>query len=385
MTLWIQHGYGKGDKLDALATHSGVGGVVLSPADEQPTTLEETATDTSSYGWVVSVDPQTYVRNIPQGSGRLHEDNGLPVARLTWGLSPSEISDVVEATLELNSRLGTDVVLSPAPVQQSFGDVWAPVSLQFARATHDLADKPVYASVVVHEAGFSTWPEVELWLDELTRLDVEGVYLVVARSQRDYPPTWLPETLSNILRVIYRLGVTNRYEVTWGYSDLAGLLGIAAGADAACAGWFYTLRSFATSKWQPSSGGSQPIPRVLADGLLAPLEAPSEATQAVSSSIASRVITSEAVRTRIANEPQGWGQTDAWQQHMETLASAVEDLEEFAPGSSEALDYLIDRIGRARNDVRTLVGEGVALDPSHATSLENYQRALELLRTAEGI
>jgi hypothetical protein len=383
MSLWVQQGYGKGDKLDDLEATDRIGGIVLSPGDESPNTLQTTAHTCSSWGWAVGVDPQTYVYNIPQASGRLHADNGIDLGPLHWGASPDEVRDHARAVVALNRRLGTTITIAPAPLQQSFADVWAPVALQYARAALSEADTPVYASVVVYDTGFSAWADVERWLNEITRLDIEGVYVIVARGQREYPPAWVPDVLANVLRIIYRLAVVNQYRVIWGYSDLAGVLGTAAGATGVASGWFYTLRSFSPSKWQPSTGGQQPVPRVLAAGLLSPLEATSEGNAIARSTEGEEAIRSGDVRRAIAQRPDAWGQTDAWGQHLRALAAIVDNVERRQPGTSAALDYVDRRITMALERLRRIQGRGIAINPAHRTALESFSRALASLRSAE--
>ena len=74
------------------------------------------------------------------------------------------------------------------------------------------------------------------WLDVLTTLDVAGFYLVVGRRKAVYPPMpWERGNLFNLLRTIFTLSVVNEYEVVWGFADVDGLMGLAAGADAIAA------------------------------------------------------------------------------------------------------------------------------------------------------
>lgn len=383
MTFWIQHGYGKGDKLEQLADRDAVGGVVLSPADEAPDTLDSTARRAVEWEWEVAVDPQTFIYNIPQASGRLHADNRIDFGNLAWGQSPDDVARQVRSVVDLNRRLGTTVAIAPTPIQQAFNDVWAPLSLQYARSMLEQAEIPVYASLVIQESAFANWLDVEQWLNEFTKLDVDGLYLIVARNQREYPPLWPPEILTNILRLIYRVTILNRYECLWGYSDLAGLLGVAAGATGIASGWFYTLRSFTISKWQRSTGGKQPIPRVLSTGLLTPLEAHPEAAAVARSPLGKVAIPNGRDRERLAREARQWGHTDAWHQHLRALASVTASVQERGSGSLDAANYLLERLERAADRLARLADQGVALSPGYRTALTGYVGALRGLVGSE--
>lgn len=386
MSLWIQQGYGKGDKLARLASKRGVEGVLLSPADETAERLSETATDCRGEGLAVAVDPQTYVYSIPEGAGRLHDEHGLAFGDLSWAPPPNELATQVQAVLQLNDRLGTESVISPAPLQQSFDDVWAPVALQYARATVEAADKPVLATLAVADSGFASWETVERWLDVATTLDVAGFYLIVSKSgPRVYPPLWDEQILTNILRLVHRLSVLNSYRLLWGYADVAGLLGVAAGASGFGSGWFYSLRTFSPSKWQPSSGGAQAVPRVFASGLLTALEAQSEGRAVARSALAAEAFPGRRTRRRIADHTQGWGQTDAWYQHLKSLASVGAQVARRTPGTGTALDFTDERIRQASARLETLRRSGVTLRPAYANTLDTYSAALRRFRTAEGV
>ena len=70
MSMWIQHGYGKGTKIDAVAATGRIGGVVLSPGDEEPAALRATARTAVDLGLAVLLDPQLYVHTFNGGAAR---------------------------------------------------------------------------------------------------------------------------------------------------------------------------------------------------------------------------------------------------------------------------------------------------------------------------
>jgi hypothetical protein len=84
-SFWVQQGYGKSDKIERLYDAGLLGGVLLSPADEEPPALQATRESTPDIE--VLLDPQTYVYSIPGGTARCHEAHGLAVPNLNWRLS----------------------------------------------------------------------------------------------------------------------------------------------------------------------------------------------------------------------------------------------------------------------------------------------------------
>lgn len=385
MTFWVQHGYGKGDKLRRLYEHPSVSGAVLSPADERAETLAATAADALGAGWRVAVDPQSYVYSIPDSKETRHDEHGLAFQPMSWAPNPEDIEAIVRAVTRLNAELETSFTIGPTPLQASFEDRWSTAALQYARAGLGQADRPFYASIVVGVEGFASWDAISSWLDEFTKSDFAGVYLAVAQPERQYPPRWRADQLANVLRLVHRLAAINQYEVLWGYSDIEGVLGVAAGASGTASGWYYTLRSFAASKWQPSSGGSQPPPRVFADGLLSPLEAASEGQQAARSSVGTHVIEDEVTWEFIANSPESWGLTHAWEQHMSELASTVGRVAATAPGTTEACDEVDHMLQEATSLLGQLEAERLALNSVHRNRLETFSQALQTFRSEERI
>ena len=357
--------------------------MILSPAGEDPASLEATSRQLEEWGVRRLVDPETYVYAIEGGTAGRHESNGVAFSDLSWFVSPTEVSQHVAAIIALNDRLGVPEVVAPSPLLSSFTDTWAPVGIQYIRATSEAADgRRVWASVVAEDAAFSNWDEVAGWLDALTKVDVSGVYLVVAHSSSGgaYPTRWDAGRLTNVLRLIYWLSDINQYEVLWGYSDVPGLLGMAAGASGGATGWFHSQRCFSSQKWIPREGGRPANPRVLSGAMLSSLDATGEAIACLESSIAESLIPEESVRDRI--RAGTWGLTESRQQHLDSMAVRYTNRAGFR---SEWVDQTLDVIKEAIECTEVLRSEGVVIDTSHRSRLESYRDAVTLFADSEGI
>jgi hypothetical protein len=385
MSFWVQHGYGKGQKLDDLLMRGSLGGVVLSPADEEASTLSATAQSLAERDTLFTLDPQTYVWSIPDGTARNHESNGLQFHRLHWSMPASEIEAVVTAVVATNARLGSRIIVSPSCLQRGFSDVWTPLAVQFARATLEAAPgERVYVSVVVDETALSDWGAVDDWLDIATLLEARGFYLVIARSGQTYPQPWEPSRFANLLRLIYRLSALNEYEVLLGYSDLDGLAAIAAGAAGVASGWYFSLRAFAEAKWQPSAGGRPPRPRVLSPSLLSPLIAESEGSLVARSSLGTTAFPDEGTRGSLVGQQVQWSLSESWLQHMDTLRSLVSSLES-TTGVAARVTHLDAQLADAQVVLRDIEGLGVVLAPTYAATLGSMRTALSEFSRLEGI
>jgi len=383
MTFWLQHGYGKSNKIDTTDDMAELSGVILSPGDEERPALVNTARSLNQRNLEVLVDPQLYVHTIPEATARCHESNEVDFGRLSWFLSPAEISSQVEKVFELNSALRTDALISPGPYQVTFGDVWSPLSLQYGRASVDGANGPVYLSVVSEDSAFSNWDETQRYLDALTTIDAQGIYLIVGHSGRTYPLVWDPSRLAHVLRAIYTLAELNRYRVLWGYSDLAGLAGIAAGASGSATGWFYSLRMWSVQKWLPQSGGRQPNARFLVKSLMSPLERSAEAVSVARTSIGADVFPEESERASlIAEEP--WSIADSWIQHLTAVSQLHAEYDNEAPVGVR-IRALASQLGEAQRLLKHSGSEGASIAPTYGRALRSLQLGLEMFGELEGL
>lgn len=384
MSLFAQHGYGKGDKLERLGNSHAIDGVILSPADEGAAALRQTARDLRLYDVTTLLDPQTYVYAIPDAVARSHEENGLDFGTISWGsLTTADVGGHAASVVAVNEQMGTDgPIIAPGPRQLSFADPWTPFAFQYARATLEVAQgRPVLASLIIEEAGLGDWSAIEQWLDMATTLDVAGFYIVVGRHG-NYPSAWDGALLANLGRLVYRLAVLNDYHVIVGYSDIAGLVSIAVGAEAIASGWSYRQRHFLAERWIPRRGGQPASPRVTAIGLMAPLLAVGEGQAASRSARGDRVIDDPLLRRRIATDPASWTNPEAQMQFLETLSSLVGDLEALR-SAAERVAQLQDLVARSRSLATDLARDGVHVDAVHRSTLAAIASATETIQKAE--
>ena len=383
MTFWIQHGYGKAAKIQDVAATDLLTGVILSPADEENATLASTIGMIRRLGVSVLIDPQLYIHTIPGGVARCHESHGLDFGEISWFVSPVEIADHVSAIVTTNQSLGIETIVAPTPYQASFGDVWTPLSMQYARATIDAADRPVYVSLVAEDSAFSDWEQTVRYLDALTTLDAAGIYLIVGTSGKTYPLSWEPERLANILRTIYTLAVYNQYEVVWGYSDLAGVLGLAVGATGAGTGWFHSLRLWTTEKWVPKTGGRQANPRIFAAPILSSIGRNDEAVSIARTGEGRRVFPDRDVR-RSLTEEEPRGIAASWNQHLAEMAGLhrIVDQSLSVAGRVAGLRQTLEDAMGLLDDVTEA---GAAVDGGHRRRLAVLIEALDKFVTEERV
>lgn len=329
MTFYAQHGYGKGQKIPAVMNGNHLAGVILSPGDEDTSALADTAVSCHTNALNVLIDPQTYFYSTrPAGRGRNHGSHGLGFDGLSWAQDAQSVASHVERIGRLNSALnGNGRWIAPGPLQDSFSDLWTPLSVQFARtASQAWGPDRTIATLAVDEAGLAEWSAIERWLDVATSLPVRGFYIVVSRQSTVYPSTpWAPTKLANLLRLIHALTELNELEVIWGYSDFEGLLGLAAGASSMATGWSYTLRQFSSSKWMaPSTGGRAPAVRTHLQRLWALPRAETETAPLFASDQRDAVFTATEIEHFNRVPFDALTRVDAQVEHMKALAARAD-------------------------------------------------------------
>jgi len=375
--FYVQHGYGKARKVDEVIGDGHVSGVILSPGHEDASTLEVTARTYIDAGLDVLVDPQSYIYTTkPQGALRFHDRNGVNLSSMHWSESANSLLGHLSSVEGLAVRLGLrDRIIAPAPFNATLSDYWMPVGLQYARtASSQWRRSEVFASIAISQDALSDWATVQDWLDAATLLDVRGFYLVVSRPSGMYPPLpWDPRLLANLLRVIHTLSVINGFEVIWGYADVDGLLGLAAGAAGIASGWSYSLRQFSIDRYfQERSGGAQPIPRLLVPELLSDLRTTEIADIieiAGGGGIGSLNPGSSGSMAELSNR-------DAQVGHLIELARLADEIGS-APLSSR-LRIVRERVAQALSQLNDLGTQRITVEVRHVARLRSYADALEL-------
>jgi hypothetical protein len=388
MTFFLQHGFGKGNKIDLLATDNRLDGIVLSPADEDTNSLQATAATVRGHGGSVLLDPQTYVySNQPVGTARNHATNGIAFGSLTWSQDARESQRQVEAVGRLNGVVNPNGAwIAPSVLQSGFADVWTPLAIQLARTASDSwgAERTI-ASVVLDESALATAGAAEDWLDVVTTLDVRGFYILVQRPSVKYPPQpWASERLSRLLSVIYSLSVLNGYEVHWGYSDSEGLLGLAAGAIAVSTGWSFGLRQFSTLKWVPAGGGKPAIIRVPLAPLWASVRASGEAEDLYASRLRASVFPPSILGRFPRGEFGSFTRTEAQTLYLHAIAGAARSISA-VPTIPDRLDLVELRLREASDLHRRIADAGITLESSYRTRVSVMGDALADFRRREGV
>ena len=391
MTILVQHGWGKSDKIERGIANGSVRGVIVSPRDEKPDNLASflSAIQDSYPDSERLADPQLYAGTIwPVRDGNLPKYAHYRPRLTPVSFSPAGIRDLVTAALDWQYELDVSAVLSPTVMVDDFGSRWAQIAMMCAQETIAQFNngKPLLISLLVGEDALRQRVPVDDWLDNLTQLDVDGFYLIVRRASEGYRQHFDPEVLASLLRVCYSLAELNQYRVYVGYTDMVTLMLHAVGVAGTGSGWFAGLRQFSWRRFQPVSGGRQPRPRYSSLALLNSIYI-TELDGIYSRGHVSNVLsgTSFDVRFNRRTNPENvpWPPDEAALHHWQVLAgiSRVPT----SPGIVDRLDSARDLIAQAHATyarIGSLVPFTTETGPTH---LDQWLDALNRFRSDLGV
>lgn len=387
--MLIQHGYGKGLKLQLSADLGRTDGVIFSPRDESPLGLALASTDILGRGLISALDPQIYAAALPSPK----RDGHLPEYEFYSAADPLDrrrlllrrtVDDLVQGVLQYQVEHGFSEVIAPTIcLERLDGGADHTLALSmFASAAELSAENPGWPpmrfSLVIDERAFEDMSGVDEMLDMVTGLVWPGrLYLIVKRNSATYPGLPTVEFLHGWLHFIDVLSNLNDWDVWLGYSDFLGLSGVAAGASQLCTGWFNGLREFSLRRFEPSTGGARPRPRIASHRLmnsvlLSEVESMQRANQL--EELGSRAHWPEGRGGDVA----GWEMTasEAFLQHVGVLDSLERQVKQFA-GRDRILEHR--RLLEAAAAAYERLGEGGIAVFSPNTSVAFIRRQLEAL------
>jgi hypothetical protein len=270
MTVFAQHGYGKGQKIEEGLTAGTIGGVILSPKDEGPTALAQTIASVAGNprNPIVAVDPQFYVTRIPNArDGHLPEYTEYYPGGLARGqFTARNIQTYVRNTIDWQLSLGVDRLITPTISVDGFGtpsETIAGIMAEESVTYHSELGTatPLWISVHLSADAYAMRSSLDDLLDGLTQLEPAGFYMIADRSSEPYRAQMKPAVLDGMLRAVYSLGAVNEFEVVSGYTDVVGVLLQSVGATGSACGWYGNLRQYASKRFEASTGGRRPKPR----------------------------------------------------------------------------------------------------------------------------
>ncbi|MCW5547376.1 MAG: hypothetical protein KIT44_00260 [Opitutaceae bacterium] len=285
MKLFVQHGYGEGQKVQAGIDAGYIDGVIYSPKDIGLGRLQGSLDDLAKRKPAAErlFDPQYYatlVANAPNSRcGLLMSEYAEYFSARRRGQLEQEgrVRDDLRDTLRFTKKLNLSSVITPGIfVPRSLNSIEAVIAKNFIRFSKTTAkevgeSRPVLATLAISCEALRRHQELIEFLTDLTLLEnpPDGFYLLVGTSGTDgRQEIYHADTIAGWLFLTHTLALNGLRAVN-GYSDrLTPFLG-ACGAAAGASGWWSNLRNFGLGRFAPeASGGRLPTPRYLSCALL---------------------------------------------------------------------------------------------------------------------
>lgn len=396
MTLYIQHGYGKANKINDALDAETVQGVIFAPKFEKQENLESYIRQLAgSHTCDLLVDPQFYVAAFaPAKEGHLGEYPYFRSGLTATDFTPRRIQDYARTTIDYQQSLGVTAVVSPTVLFESFADRWFQIALNLANASLEhhasLANPPpLLLSFLIGEGALASTEDVNRFLDAVTQdeWNMQGFYLTVARQETSYNQNCESALLANYLYLVHVLGAINNFRVVLGYTDFLGIPLRAAGASAFASGWWQSQRHFLRKNFLERKGGGQPPRERFSSGPLLNSIFLTELQDIFDVDMLPRVLSGVPLDAVITVAPSpirsGWNLAVSQQHHWQTLRR----LDQTMTGDVRR-DVLrvMRRIGDAQGLHRMLESAGVSFDRfTSGAHLAEWARALSDFGRRAGI
>lgn len=277
MAVYIQHSYGKSDKILKSIEKNLVSGVIFSPKGESSVQkMIDTVAEYAQMGVETYFDPNFHLSLIENCPDNKIKDYAYYKSNLKYKdfISPKRILEYVETCLDFQNNLNVTSLFSPTCIIEAFDDKWCGAAMQMAQCALDYANEnkssDIYITFVISDNAFLGSKEsLDDFITTLTSIDnLDKIYLIINKSLEAYSPQIDSCKLQNIMYFIYALSKWNNIQVTCGYSDILGLMYLSAGADRITTGWSQKSRFFCRNNYKEMTGGSLPRPKYMSNPLL---------------------------------------------------------------------------------------------------------------------
>ncbi len=395
MAIFVQHGHGKSDKIDAALEAASVDGVIFGARNEKLANLEACIATVREQNSQVLFDPQFYVSALVPANDRfLPEYPYYKVGRTSADfVGVKKIMSYVKATLDFQMTLAPDRILSPTVIFDTFESKWCQTALNLADASLDFHSglhkaPPLLLSFVIGEQALESASELDAFLDQITSWQTMfGTYIIYSREDSSYSQRFSAERMAHAMYLSYVLGNINDLEVLNGFSDFCGLLFRSVGSTTFATGWSQGLRQFHRRSFTKQKPGGQPArlrytsTPLLSSILLSELEQIFENgnLDQVLSGVPSDSIINEAT----SPEASDWSLRSSELHHWESL-KALEH--EIGLDVATNLSSFEEKIASAQQLYLTLAKEGVVFGPqTRPDHLEEWSEAIETFREIAGL
>jgi len=394
MTILIQIGHGKSDKVDVATLNNYASGAIFCPKGESSLEkLKEVVLQYTRKGIDVHFDPQFYFSVIENAQNSKFQDYNSYFTsdrKPKDFMSPKKILSYVEPCIALQNELATNSIMSPSCIIESFEGLWCQTSLIMAQSSIEYVEeqgisKNLYCSFIISDVAFEGSKEaMDDFITNITSIEnLDRIYLIINKTNEAYSQQLEVEKLKNILYLIYSLSDRNCIEIICGYSDIIGLLYLTAGAKSIATGWHQSLRRFSKSRYQKESGGGGKVRQRYTSLPLFNSVLNSELNTINRLGLLSVVLSETPFDELIIENPMNdaWSNTgNAFYHHLFCLNKVASELSEI-DDINDRIELMLDKISSAKLCYTRLINAGIPFDQyTGNTHLGQWEDALNGLK-----
>lgn len=385
--LLAQDGHGPASKIEKGLDKQIIDGAVFCPRTNSPEKLSEV---TSYYrgkfnGGFFCLDPNFCVSTLSATKiGKLDSYPFFYPNLKRTDFSPRKLQTYVQQTIDYQNNLPLSAIISPGVLVSAFTHHTAHLNLQFYEESSEYLNsnsinKNLFFCLPLAESSLREEEQLNEYLDDLTRLNGTGFYILVERTTKDAPQWNDPTNLSNFLYLIYVLS-QNDYKVIVAYSDLVGTLFKIVGAEAIVNGWWRNLKQFTQDRYLEQGGGRQPRTQYTSQPLLNSIFINSELQPIFDIGLIENVISGTEFDGIFMDNPatQAWEQEKATLHHWTILNNLEQEISKYE-NIQEKLELFKSKIASAQALYSQLKGQGITFETiSNNHHLKVWQDALLL-------
>lgn len=232
-------------------------------------TCRSACVNLASYGWFLTDGIKPF-ESAKQEQAEWKREAKAKIYKSWKGTLPTadaDISGVIEKCVGLQASLGCEAVILPSPLTTEFGSDYS-VELSWLDRGMAIASKlapatPRLATIALSDTclrGIEPWKNdiLTIILDQVTARAPDGAYLVIEQSNENGYYCAHPNTIGSLLRLVYELKQTGVQRIVLGLTGIAGLLGLAVGADTWAAGWYRGERRVRLADFDDQMGMAVP-------------------------------------------------------------------------------------------------------------------------------
>jgi hypothetical protein len=178
-----------------------------------------------------------------------------------------EILQCVDLCIEFQRNIGVEAIILPSPLTNNHASdysretQWLDIGAERSQAL--APSLPALASIAISDTclrGFSpsTNTLIDIILDQVTARTPGGAYIVLEQANEATYNCTSENTVGAVLRLVHGLKAGGLDRVVVAYAGTAGLLTLAAGADAFASGWYRGERRLRLTDLEQTEGRAMP-------------------------------------------------------------------------------------------------------------------------------